>query len=68
MHVWFDGSSEKMRMDVYGGLDSTYMLPVRWLLHQLYLCDFECSMLEPLPASLIHLVNKTLACNVGFHV
>ena len=31
MHVWFDGSSEaapKYRMEVLGGLDATYVLPV----------------------------------------
>ncbi len=28
MHVWFDGPGRRLRMDVYGGLDSTYALPV----------------------------------------
>ena len=28
VHVWFDGPNQLTRMDVYGGLDSTYVLPV----------------------------------------
>ncbi|GAX81533.1 hypothetical protein CEUSTIGMA_g8961.t1 [Chlamydomonas eustigma] len=27
IHIWYDGPGKKLRMDVYGGLDSTYILP-----------------------------------------
>lgn len=28
VHVWYDGPAEKLRMDVYDGMDSVYITPV----------------------------------------
>jgi hypothetical protein len=29
VHLWYDGPGQRLRVEVYGGLDATYVLPVR---------------------------------------